>query len=309
MAMAGSVATGLVAALALNLVYRRIQSEWPQSYFSLTDYWSHVKALVPSRYIVFRFGPVVLVGLFGVRQMEALEWPAWPFSAVTFVAHAGATSLRAGWRIVRYRRSDERWGPLLVLHLVTTAAVAGCLVAATLLGDWISVLVPDLESIRNEIWAALLGSMLTFAFIRSTRAPQRTLADIIATQRQRIGPELLSYARRTAAENDLDAKIVETVLLVESIQRPQWFRRLEWLKGILFRSGSYGIMQVQTQRPIGDRASIDLALEIHHDAFRTPSQHDSGHDEPVSSQLCGYNRSQAFLELADDIHGEIYLPW
>ena len=46
MAMVGSAATGLVAALALNLIYRRIQSEWPENYFSLTDYWSFVKALV-----------------------------------------------------------------------------------------------------------------------------------------------------------------------------------------------------------------------------------------------------------------------
>ncbi|WP_419944902.1 hypothetical protein [Candidatus Poriferisodalis sp.] len=309
MTMAGSAGAGLVAALALNLIYRRIQSEWPQNYFSLTDYWSHVKALVPSRYIVFRFGPIVLVGIFGVRQMDALDWPVWPFAAVTFLVHAGATSLRAVWRIMRFRRSDERRGPLLVLHLVTSAAVAACLAAAMLVGDRLSALVPDLESIRDEIWAALLGSMLTFAFIRSTRAPQRTLAEIVATQRRRIGPELLSYARRAAAENGLDADVVETVLLVESIQRPQWFRRLEGLKGILFRSGSYGIMQVQAQRPIGDRASIDLALEIHHEAFRTPSQPDSGHYAPVSSQLRRYNGSPAFLELADDVHGEVYLPW
>ena len=309
MTMAGSAGAGLVAALALNLIYRRIQSEWPQNYFSLTDYWSHVKALVPSRYIVFRFGPIMLVGIFGVRQMDALDWPVWPFTAVTFVVHAGATSLRAAWRIIRFRRSDERRGPLLVLHLVTTTAVAACLATAMLVGDRLSALVPDLESIRDEIWAALLGSMLTFAFIRSTRAPQRTLAEIVATQRRRIGPELLSYARRAAAENGLDPNVVETVLLVESIQRPQWFRRLEWLKGILFRSGSYGIMQVQTQRPIGDRDSIDLALEIHHDAFRTPSHPDSGHYAPVSSQLRRYNRSPALLELADDVHGEVYLPW
>lgn len=305
MTIVGSAAAGLMAALALNLIYRRIQSEWPESYFSLTDYSSHVKALLPSRYIVFRFGPVVLAGLFGVRQMDALDWPVLPFAAVTVVVHTGATSLRASWRIVRFRQSDERWGPLLVLHLATAVVVAGCLVATVLIGDRLSFLVPDLQSIRDEIWAALLGSMLTFAFIRSTRAPQRTLVEIVAAQRRSIGPELLRYARRTATENGLDADVVETVLLVESIQRPQWFRRLERLKGILFRPGSYGIMQVQTKRPMGDRASIDLALMVHEGAFQPLSQPDSNHYKRVSSQLREYNRSPVFLELADDIYKEI----
>ena len=56
----GSAAVGLVAGLVLNLIYRRIQSEWPESYFPLSDYWSYVKALAPSRYVLFRFGPVLL---------------------------------------------------------------------------------------------------------------------------------------------------------------------------------------------------------------------------------------------------------
>ena len=309
MGMVGSAATGLVAALALNLINRRIQSEWPENYFSLTDYWSYVKALVPSRYIVFRFGPVVLVGLFGVRQLDELGWPVWPFAAVTFGAHVGVTSLRAVWRIARYRRAGERSAPLIVLHLGTAAAIAACLAGSALVSGELSFLVPDLESIRNEIWAALFGSMLAFAFIRSTRAPQRTLVDIIAATRSRIGPELLNYAWLSAHERGLDTRVVETVLIVEAIQRPRWFRRLEWLKGVVFRRGSYGIMQAQSQRPIGDRASIDLALDNHREAFEIQPESEPGRDVPVSSRLRSYNSSTAFLGLADDIHNEMYPTW
>lgn len=306
MAMAGSAAVGLVAALGLNLIYRRIQSEWPENYFSLTDYWSYVKALVPSRYIVFRFGPVILIGLFGVRQLDALGWPVWPFATVTFAAHVGVTSLRAVWRIARFKRTGERSAPLIVLHLATAAAVAACLAGSALLSSELSFLIPDLESIRNEIWAALFGSMLAFAFIRSTRAPQRTLSEVIATTRRRIGPELLNYAWHRAYERELDARVVETVLLVEAIQRPKWFRRLELLKGLLFRRGSYGIMQAQSQRPIGDRASIDLALDAHRAVFDTAPSSEPGHYTQVSDQLRSYNASPAFLELADDIYNEVH---
>ena len=309
MEIVGSAAAGLAATLALNLIYGRIQSEWPASYFSLTDYWSYVKALVPSRYLLFRFGPVVLVSIFSARQLDALNWPAWPFAVVAIVAHTGATSLRAAWRIIRFWRADERSAPLLLLHLVTATAIAACLAAAAQVGGELAFLVPDLESIRNEIWAALLGSMLTFAFIRSTRAPQRTLADIVQTQRRRIGPELLDYARRCASEQGLDPDLVETVLLVESIQRPGWFRRMEWAKGLLLRRGSYGIMQVKTQRPVSDRESIDIALDVHRAVFQWAPQPESGGYVPVSTQLHGYNSSPAFLELADDVHNELDSPW
>ena len=300
----GSAGIGLLVGLALSLLYRRIQSEWPQSYFSLSDYWSHVKAQVPSRYVLFRFGPVVLLGLFFSRQLADLGWPAWPFVAVAVVVHASLTSLRAVWRLVRYRGAGERSAPLIVLHLMTVMTVAACLIGAAMLREHLSSWVPDFESIRDAIWAGLIASMLAFAFMHWTRAPEQTLADVVRVQRQRVGPELIAYARGLARERNLDPDLVETTILTESIQRPRWFRRLERMKGIVFPKGTYGIMQVWSSRPIGDRRSIDRALEVHAVAFERPYE-GTARSTLVRMRMRSYNGSRAFLDLAEEVHGEV----
>lgn len=300
----GSAGFGLLAGLALNLIYGRIQSKWPESYFSLGDHWSQVKAQVPSRYVLFRFGPVVLLGVFFSRQLADLGWPTWPFVVTAVAVHASLTSLRAVWRLVRYRVAGERSVPLIVLHLTTVVAIAACLIGTAMLREHLSSWVPDFETIRDAIWAGLIASLLAFAFIRWTRASESNIADVVMAQRQRVGPELIWYARQLARERNLDPDLVETTILTESIQRPRWFRRLERLKGIVFRRGTYGIMQVRSSRPIGDRSSIDRALEVHAVAFEL-SADGTTESTLVRERLRSYNGSRVFLDLAEEVHGEV----
>ena len=187
---------------------------------------------------------------------------------------------------------------------MTVMTVAACLIGAAMLREHLASLVPDFESIRDAIWAGLIASMLAFAFVHWTRAPERTLADIVRVQRQRVGPELIAYARGLALERNLDLDLVETTILTESIQRPRWFRRLERLKGIVFPKGTYGIMQVWSSRPIGDRRSIDHALEVHAVAFARPSE-GTARSTLVRMRLRSYNGSRAFLDLAEEVHREV----
>ena len=119
---------------------------------------------------------------------------------------------------------------------------------------------------------------------------------------------MIDYARESAAREGLDPDLVETVILIEAIQRPRWFRRLEFMKGIIFRKGTYGIMQVQSPRPIRDRTSIDKALQTHRAAFK-PREAEGRSYNSISEQLRSYNRSQQFLDLANRIYREAVRPW
>lgn len=212
------------------------------------------------------------------------------------------------WRLVRYRGAGERTAPLVVLHLMTAVAVAACLIGTAMLREHLASWVPDFATIRDAIWAGLIASLLAFAFIRWTRASESNLAEVVMAQRQRVGPELIWYARQLAMERSLDPDLVETTILTESIQRPRWFRRLERLKGIVFRKGTYGIMQVRSSRPIGDRRSIERALQVHAAAFELSTD---GITEPtlVRERLRGYNVSRVFLDLAEEVHGEVAGLW
>ena len=96
----------------------------------------------------------------------------------------------------------------------------------------------------------------------------------------------------------------KATILTESIQRPRWFRRLERLKGILFPRGTYGIMQVRSSRPIGDRRSIERALQEHRAVFARLPDGVAG-SPPTWNRLRSYNGSHAFLELVKDVHDEV----
>ena len=96
------------------------------------------------------------------------------------------------------------------------------------------------------------------------------------------------------------------MILVESIQRPRWFRCLERLKGLIFRKGTYGLMQVKSPSPIGDRASIDRALRIHRAAFTRVTGNPRAVDAAsVVAQLRSYNGSLEFREVAQDVYREV----
>ena len=57
-----------------------------------------------------------------------------------------------------------------------------------------------------------------------------------------------------------DPDLIHALMLVENLARPAWFRRIERLKGRVFKQGTYGIMQVESAAPISDHDSVDLAL-------------------------------------------------
>src|SRR5215207_5321217 len=64
-----------------------------------------------------------------------------------------------------------------------------------------------------------------------------------------------------AAQHGTDPLLVESIMMVENVQRPRWFRTAERLKGIFAKPGTYGIMQVASPRPLSDKDSIRIAIE------------------------------------------------
>ena len=292
---------GLGGALLLGSIYRRIQSSWPTSYVSLSDYAAYQKASLPYRYLLFRYGPVVLVGFFGGTLIREQAWPTWPFVLAAFVVHTGATSLRAAWREIRPRWYRDRHVPLIIGHLVSVLVVFAALAGPAYFGDRASALAPDLAEVRNGIWAGLIGSALTFTLIRMMRAPERTVQGLIVAQRQRIGDELRWHLRDQAEASGLDPDLMEAVMIAEALQRPRWFRVLERIKGLVFRKGTYGVMQVQSDRPLSDRESIDIAVSRFSGVFQPGGLSDSSFYE----RLAEYNPSDEFASVVEEVYIEL----
>ena len=88
-------------------------------------------------------------------------------------------------------------------------------------------------------------------------------------------------------------------MIIENIQRPCWFRRIETLIGKVARRGSYGIMQVQADRPLSNKQSIKQGVGILlrlKQQSQTPEELFSRYNR---SSYYAYNTALAYEWLAD----------
>jgi hypothetical protein len=104
-------------------------------------------------------------------------------------------------------------------------------------------------------------------------------------------------------------------MIVENLQRPKWFRRLETLKGSVLKAGTYGIMQVRSDDPLTDEESVGKAVaerlkglhvrELAYDYEDGSSQSypDSDHVKEIAM---AYNPSEAFAALVVDAFTTLY---
>ena len=75
-----------------------------------------------------------------------------------------------------------------------------------------------------------------------------------------IGEDAWSYVSNFKATDPREIRIAKAIILAECQQRPRWFRRLERVKGRLWKQGTYGVAQVAADGPITDRESIDRLI-------------------------------------------------
>lgn len=284
-------------------VYRHIQSRWPLSYYSMTDNESYIKSAAPSRYLLFRFGPIVVISAFGVRQLASFDRPLWTFCIALWIIHTASTTGRALMDLYRSHTKKTRRGPLLILHYVSIMTSLFCTSIPIPLSDSLSVAIPDLEQVVASLWTALFVIIVGILFVHVSRKNIYTLDEIVERQHSKIGRETLVYAESKALEAGLDWDLVRAVMLAESLQRPLWFRKLERLKGQIWRKGTYGIMQVESARPISDRESIDRAVEVHRYTFAI----DQDQEEDLSfwelkDRIEAYNPSSPFFDMVREIY-------
>jgi hypothetical protein len=90
--------------------------------------------------------------------------------------------------------------------------------------------------------------------------------------------------------------LVEAVCVAENIQRPSWFRKIEYL----LPSGSYGIMQVKSKKKLNDMESIKIGIKKYFNQTNVDMDRSKFED-----LVLNYNNSQEYVELVHRIMIEI----
>jgi hypothetical protein len=186
-------------------------------------------------------------------------------------------------------------------------ALAGVAVQVSRIDQSLRVL-PSPEDIAAALWtgviAAIAGAYLVNA---SRRAPAPQPDELMARSRRTVPPELWMLAETSATENGTDPSLVQSILLTENLQRPPWFRRLEFLKAKLGFAGTYGVMQVGSTSHVSDADSVRLACEGHLKNLQPRFSEYGGADpESLNELIRLHNEDPAFIEMVRNFYYRLH---
>ena len=302
----------VLSAVILTVAYLAIKSNWPDSYASVSDFGTNLKINRPISYIAFRLGPVFIIALFVSVNLERSGYSVGLFAVPLILIHGGLTVGKASFELMRSKRNSRRILQLLILHAMVFAALIFAVVLAVISRKSLEPFVPDVQTIIPEIWGALFVGILATMFYIVTSNRIVYSNNIVAKQRERIGQSLLDYARLEAKKAQCDPILLEAIMIAESIQRPKWFRRLERIMGLIYRRGTYGIMQVMSDQPIDDKESIDIAIYAHlHGSSDIVDSEGNYNFALLNQYIKKYNPSIAFVsqvfQIAEELYAEAYL--
>lgn len=284
----------------LHVFYRAVEAHWPASYFSITTGPTYAISANPVGYLLFRFAPTFVVCAFVAVVLGRNDQPAVLPVIMISVLHAATTTGRALVNLVRAGRLRTR--PLIALMYIGVSL--GLLVVGALALPASTVfapVVPTLNETLSDLWTALLAGVVAAYIVRVTQQGHLSTEELLEQSRRRISPELWEEAVRQAVQYKADPDLVRAVMLVENLQRPSWFRKLEALAGAFRARGSYGIMQVQSSERLSDLESIQTAVSTEFADVEIPKRDYGWGPVPDSSAVkefaVSYNPSDDFADL------------
>lgn len=301
-----------IAAVALGLgflhiFYRAVQLNWPESYFGATELSTYAVATSPVRYALFRFGPVFLACLFVAVSLDRAGRSGLVGSLVIGVAHSLTTTGRALVQAALLPSPIRRhrvptlivWG-VVFLGVMLTAALAG------LVSGYSSAFVPDSNEIVSSLWTGLIAGVLGAYLAKVSRGHAIDEYEMADESRRRIPRHLWDLVGQEAITHAADPDLARAVMLVENLQRPHWFRALERARGRFVRRGTYGIMQVMSDRPLTDEESIKKAVRERLAGVTVKNEHGYLDRDALATFARSYNPNPNFRSLLEGAYNTIY---
>lgn len=303
--MAGHTAVVAVGSFALHIFYRAVQTNWPRSYMSASDFIGQLVSSSIVRYSAYRAVPVLVVSFFIAGSLISAGEPKIVTTIAVAVAHVTMTNGVAAWEIIRAGRKKLGFLTGLMFHTVASAAaiLTAVLGLALAHSDRARLLLPSPQELSTTLWTAIAAAILGAYILRISSAPYR---DPLEVSRRSIPSDIWKAARRYALTSSADPAVVKAIMVVENMQRPRWLRRMESIKARLGMAGTYGIMQVSSLKALDDESSIRAACEGHlRDARPMRDRHGHADMESVREIVRRHNRDDAFVELVANVYWQI----
>lgn len=305
-----AAAAGAVAAGVLYIFFRSVRHRWPEHYSTLSGVLEASVNRSVLRYLAFRSLPVYFAGVFLGATVDRLRLNAALALACMTVLHVGFTNGRAVLRLFSRSSRDPRKASLSIYYILSALIV----VLTALLAGWSYGLwrrfIPSPEDVVVSLWTGLFAAVLA-AYILSLKHDHADAEGLIAQARTDVGTDVWEHIDVMAWKHDCEADVLRAIVVVESLQRPAWVRRLERAMGRVSRRGSYGVAQMTAAEPLSDKESVE-ALAVSFEGYY-PERSSNGHikRERMEARVERHNRKAAFIETFRDVFFElhpVYVP-
>ena len=165
-----------------------------------------------------------------------------------------------------------------------------------------SLIAPDFESLKNDMWSGLIIALLIFLYFRYTNMNYKSnnkndndvfdfeIEDLVYKSFYEILSRYNKEISKYCDENNCSIQLLISILINESLNRPPIFRFIENIIVKLPKiEMTVGVAQVLSNHSLSDEESIQKASEILRDT-------ESVNDYDLKEYIKKYNNSETYLE-------------
>lgn len=285
--------------------YKYFKVKWPEDYFGPNDKDSIFLSAKPMHYVVFRLFPVLCTIVLiqgtiykaGYKTINSIL-----LGAITAFIYSVSTDGNAFIDLIKGNKNIQIYVNrifqsmlhiVLIIALTITGSIAGFLITI----NQIQLFLPQLNNLLDNVWAAFI-TVIMFYIVRSIiNKPKKISITQVINRSSDIGLKFISYIEKYSKQHNADPLLVKSVCIAENIERPKWFRNLEYALSFIKKKGSYGIMQVTSDHPISDEESIKIAIEKY---FKNSANFNLLTDKLLLVKK--YNDNENYIRLIEEIY-------
>lgn len=254
----------------LFLIYRYYEYKWPEQYFGPENKANIFLSIKPYYYFVFRIMPILVTILLingTLFKLSGNTLDSVLIGGVSALVFALRNDGKAIYDLVTHSQKIKVYRNkyfqlaahfITILLLFCAGLTAGFLATNNFILDWF---IPDLKALRDNVYASFIAVVLSFALYKIIKKPNEiSLDSVIEKSIKNIDRNIYSLIEIESKKYNANQILVKAICISENIERPRWIRKIENVMSMFKKNGTYGIMQVSSNKRISDQESIKIAV-------------------------------------------------
>ncbi|MBM7366535.1 hypothetical protein [Gordonia hydrophobica] len=224
------------------------------NYYMLDDVVGAKVSRTKRNYLLFRFGPVLIVSVLAFSHLDDRPGERFLIAALIGVGHVAISV----WRLNPLMRGSGNRGRRWYLYQILVLIASFVAIAFAFLVEWI---LGEVLPTWSDYFAAVVTAMLVVVIGGAIRATTSTGPGVGSADIDEYEAKYKRIVDEVALAYGVDRSFANALIACEEFQRPSWFRKLEfrlaWSRSI--RTFGLGQSSVDPESSIKEQIAAVLA--------------------------------------------------